>query len=111
MKKIILALTLLLMFGLSFGTNPNEVKINDNSSSNKELIITANHVDNINLLEAVQTIDNTVITETISDSCSRFGGMIFEAALADGYSFQEAVDLGTAATVVCRVLVAVGMWL
>ncbi len=109
MKQIVLTLTLLLTFGLSYGTNPNELKINDTDSSNEELIVTTDYSNCINLSETTTNTKESTVTTFIPQICVEIGAAVFIAAHEAGHPGNRAIALGIAATEACRYLLVLGV--
>lgn len=103
MKKILLSLAVVFVL-LSFTTATNTERINIETVALEEVNPDIDFSNDISLLEVTTSTKG-------SDLCGRFGGAIFQSALEDGYSFQDALDIGTGAKFICQILVIVGLLL
>tara|TARA_R110001632_G_scaffold63318_3_gene151514 strand:+ start:57352 stop:57672 length:321 start_codon:yes stop_codon:yes gene_type:complete len=102
MKKIILSLTLLITFGLSYGINPNEVKNNDDYSLSEELIMTPDYSSEINLLE-------TTTTNVYPNICVSIGAAVFAASQEAGDSLNTSLTNAYNAMEACDKLIKVAI--
>ena len=105
MRKIVLTLILLLTFGLSYGTNPNEVKNKDNNFFYDELTITTENNSEISLVNIISVEEVSVV------DCIGVGAAFYAVAIQEGYSEEQAWNIGVTAMNVCNALVLIGNYL
>ena len=86
MKKIILSLTLLITFGLSYGINPNEVKNNDDYS-----------------------LSETTTTNVYPNICVSIGAAVFAASQEAGDSLNTSLTNAYNAMEACDKLIKVAI--
>ena len=85
MKKLIITLTLLLTFGLNYGTNRTEESNNNYSVLCENL---TNSFNNISLINIVKVSENMV-----GSTCEDLAVAVGTAAIQSGYSLQATLTM------------------
>jgi hypothetical protein len=104
MKKVFL-FAVLLSFGFSFGINDlNKPEIFEN-----QMVNIVNSPESLNEDSFNEQFDFASTKELIVEvDCNALGVAVFDAAIEQGYSGEEAYDMGLAAGTLCLVLKLIG---
>lgn len=101
MKKVILTLSLVLIYCVSFGTNTYDVKNHNDNFMYESIMIT---VDSNNDVNTVADFNDP----TPGEKCDQLGASITLLAWLDGYDSETAAQLGEAASLACKALILLG---
>ncbi|MCH3881583.1 hypothetical protein [Tenacibaculum aquimarinum] len=99
MKKILLTLTLLLTFNLSFGFDSNEIEIN-NENTLFDCFIENDSSNNYIFLESLNTYEEYI-------NCMAVAGAAYDAVVAEGATVYEATSVVYVVYNACQALLMV----